>query len=376
MVDKRDYYEILGIAKDASQADIKRAYRRLAREHHPDVNPNDPEAEARFKEINEAYQVLSDSEKRSVYDRYGHRGMDQSYGQDFGGFSDFGGFGDIFDMFFGGGASGAARTRPSAERGNDLRYDVELSLEEAARGVEHTVKYSRMESCDTCHGSGAKPGTQPETCSMCGGSGQVRQQQQTIFGTQVRIGACPRCKGEGRVISAPCPECSGQGRVRRSVEKKVDIPAGVDTGMQIRLSGGGDAGLRGGPSGDLYIFMHVRKHPIFERRGNDLWCKKTISFACAALGGTLDVKTIDGTEEMEVDSGTQFGEVYTLRGKGMPDPTSGRRGDLNVAIEIETPSHLNDEQKTLLRQFAASRGEDIRPTRGKSIFERVKDAFK
>lgn len=376
MVDKRDYYEILGVSKDANQAEIKKAFRRLARENHPDVNPDDPEAETRFKEINEAYQVLSDTEKRAVYDRYGHQGMDQSFGQNYGGFTDFGGFGDIFDMFFGGGASGTTRTRPSAERGSDLRYDVELNLEEAAHGVEHTVKYSRMETCDTCNGSGAKPGTKPETCSMCGGTGQVRQQQQTFFGTQVRIGACPRCKGEGRVISTPCSECGGQGRVRKTVERTVDIPAGVDSGVQIRLSGGGDAGLRGGPSGDLYLFIHVRKHPVFERRGNDLWCKQNVSFACAALGCTVDIKTLDDTEELEIDPGTQFGEVYTLRGKGVPDPTNGRHGDLNVVIEIETPGHLNDEQKTLLKQFAASRGEEIRPMRGKGIFERVKDAFK
>jgi len=375
MNDKRDYYEILGVSRDANQNDIKRAYRRLALEHHPDVNSGNAEAEARFKEINEAYQVLSDPEKREVYDHYGHSGFDQTYGTDFGGFGDFSGFGDIFDMFFGGGARAQTRTHPSAERGNDLRYDVELTLEEAAHGLDHTFRLTRLETCETCQGSGAQPGTQPETCSLCHGSGQVRQQQQTFLGTQIRITTCPKCHGEGRVIGQPCHTCNGQGRVRKASDKTVHIPPGVDTGMRIRLAGEGDSGLRGGPHGDLYVITHVHKHDIFERRGNDLWCEHKISFSLAALGGSDEVKTIDGPEELHVAPGTQPGEVYTLRGKGMPDPSGGHAGNLNVVVKVETPTHLNDEQKTLLRQFAASRGEEIREGRGKGFFERVKDAF-
>jgi len=375
MVDKRDYYETLGVPRNATQDEIKRAFRRLARENHPDVNPNRADAEARFKEINEAYQVLSDPEKREVYDRYGHRGLDQTYPGGFVDFGDFGGFGDLFDMFFGGESRAYTRTVPSAERGGDLRQDVELTLEEAARGVERRIRYERMERCDACSGTGARAGSHPQTCGLCHGTGQVRQQQQSFFGTQIRITTCPRCHGEGRVIGSPCGKCQGQGRVHKTVTKTVQIPAGVDTGMRIRLAGEGDAGLRGGPSGDLYVVTHVRKHDFFERRGNDLWCRQTISFPLAALGGTIEVRTIDGHEDLYVAPGTQSGEVYTLRGKGMPEPGGGTRGDLNVILAVETPTRLTDEQKELLRKFAESRGEEIKQSEKKSFFERVKDAF-
>lgn len=376
MAEKQDYYETLGVSRNASQDEIKKAYRRLAHKHHPDVSSGDKEtAEARFKEIGEAYSVLSDPEKREVYDRYGHQGFDQSSGGGYGGFGDMGGFGDIFDMFFGGASTTGARSRPAAERGNDLRHDVEITLEEAAHGTEHNIRFARMETCDTCSGSGAQPGTNPETCGICHGNGQVRQQQQTIFGTQIRITTCPRCHGEGRVIGSPCTKCGGHGRVRKTVEKKVDIPAGVDTGMRVRLAGEGDAGLRGGPHGDLYIVIHVRKHKIFERKGNDLWCEVPISFVLAALGGSIDVPTIDGSEELGVSPGTQSREVYVMRGKGMPDPSGRGHGDLNVVLKVETPTKLTDEQKTLLKEFAASRGEEIKEVQGKGFFERVKDAF-
>lgn len=378
MSSKRDYYETLGVSKTATVDDIKKAYRRLARQHHPDVNPHDKEAEARFKEINEAYQILSDQEKREIYDRYGHRGLDQSFDGGFGGFSDFGGLGDIFDIFFGGGGGTGyttGRGRASAERGNDLRYDVDLSLEEAAHGVTHTVRITHLQSCETCHGSGAKPGTNPETCGVCHGSGQVRQQQQSFFGTQIRITTCPRCHGEGRVVGTPCDECAGQGRIRATLEQDVDIPAGVDTDMSIRLSNEGDAGLRGGPNGDLYVVIHVLKHEFFERRKSDLWCEMSVGFPLAALGGTIEVPAIDGPEELYVTAGTQPNEVYTLRGKGMPDPSSGRHGNLNVVIKVETPTNLDDEEKEILRQFADLRGEEIKSPKGKSFFERVKDAF-
>ncbi len=376
MADKRDYYETLGISRDADLHAIKKAYRHLARKHHPDVN-SDPEAETRFKEINEAYQVLSDPEKREMYDRYGHQGVESAAnGQGFGGYGGFGGFEDIFDMFFGGGpTAGAARGRAAAERGNDLRYDLELTLEEAAHGVARTVRYTKMETCEACNGTGAEPGTKPETCSMCHGTGQVRQQQQSIFGTQIRIGACPRCHGEGKTIGTPCASCSGQGRSRKTIERNVDIPAGVDSGMRIRLTGEGDAGRRGGPSGDLYIITHVKKHDYFERRGSDLWSEVTIGFATASLGGQIDVRTIDGTTELNVSPGTQSGEVYSLRGKGMPDPTGGRQGDQNVVLKVETPTKLTEQEKELLRQFAELRGEEIKEAQGKNFFERVKDAI-
>jgi len=376
MADKRDYYETLGVPREASQADIKRAFKRLAREHHPDVNSHS-DAEERFKEVNEAYQVLSDAEKREVYDRYGHRGVDQSgYDSGFGGFENAGGFGDLFEMFFGAGETrGSTRTRSGAERGNDLRYDVELTLEEAASGVERKIRYEHREACETCGGSGAQAGSKPETCHICHGSGQVRQQQQSFFGTQIRITTCPRCHGEGRVVNSPCSSCAGQGRVRKAVEKSVDIPAGVDTGMRIRLTGEGDSGVRGGPSGDLYIVTHIRQHDFFERRGHDLWCEVPISFPLAALGGTMDVRTIDGSAELDVTPGTQPGEVYSLRGKGMPDPSGRGRGDLNVVLKVETPTKLTDEQKDMLRKFAESRGDDIGESHGKSFFDRVKDAF-
>lgn len=378
MAQKRDYYEVLELSQDATQTEVKSAYRRLAREHHPDVNQGDSESEARFKEINEAYQVLSDPERRAAYDHYGHAGVDQAYAAENGGFSTDFGFGDIFDMFFGGGGGqrAGASSRPSAQRGNDLRYDIELTLEEAATGVDKDIRYARMENCETCAGTGAKPGTSPETCGMCHGTGQVRQQQQSFFGTQIRIATCPRCQGEGRVIGSPCEACSGQGRVRKTFSKTVGIPAGVDNGMRIRLAGEGDAGLRGGPSGDLYIMTHVHKHNFFERRGNDLWCEVAVGFALAGLGGMIDIRTIDGeTEELEISAGTQPGEVYTLRGKGMPDPSGRGKGDLNVVVKVETPTKLNEEQKKLLHEFAELRGEEIREVHGKGFFERVKDAF-
>lgn len=364
----------MGVHRDAGQNDIKRAFRGLAREHHPDVNPDDHSAEARFKELNEAYQVLSDKEKREVYDRYGHSGVDQSYGANFGGAGDFGGFGDIFDMFFGGSGRGA-QSRPTAERGRDLRYDQEMTLEQAAHGLEVTIPITRMEKCDACSGSGAEPGSHPETCSTCRGSGQVRQQHQTILGAQIRITTCPKCHGEGVTVSTPCKKCGGQGKHRHTTKKTVQIPAGVDTGTRIRVPGEGDAGVRGGPPGDLYIITHIRKHDYFERRDNDLWCQIPISMPLAALGTTIEVRTIDGTEQLHVAAGTQPGEVYTLRGKGMPDPMEGLVGNLNVLIKVQTPTHLNDEQKTLLREFAELRGEEVTETRDKGLFERMKDVF-
>jgi molecular chaperone DnaJ len=376
MTPKRDYYEILGVGRDATQNDVKRAYRRLAREHHPDVNPGDHNAEHRFKEINEAYQVLCDPDRRAVYDRYGHAGMEQRFGPDLNfGFGDFGGFGDIFDIFFGGGQRTTVSRGPTPERGNDLRYDLDMTLEQAYAGMDAQISVTRTENCQECGGTGAEPGGHPETCSTCRGTGQVRQHQQTILGAQIRITICPRCHGEGTAISDPCKKCAGKARVRRTSHETVHIPAGVDTGTRVRIPGHGDAGLRGGPPGDLYVITHIGKHNLFERKGNDLWCQVPIGFPLAALGGTIEVKSLEGVEKLHIAPGTQSGEVYSLRDKGMPDPTGGRTGNLNVVIKVQTPTRLNDEQKTLLRQLAASRGEEIPDDHDKGFFERVRDAF-
>ena len=374
MAKKHDYYEILGISRDATEKDIKTAYRRLARDHHPDVNPGDDTAEHRFKDINEAYQVLSDSAKRQVYDRFGHEGLNQSFDANSAA-GDFGGLGDIFDMLFGTGTRGTARGRRQAERGNDLRYDVEMTLEQAFEGMDTSFSITRMEACEACSNSGTDPESHPETCPACHGAGEVRHQQHTIFGTQIRITACPRCHGEGTTQSMPCRECGGQSRALRTSTKTVHIPAGVDTGTQIRMPGAGDAGIRGGPPGDLYIITHIRKHELFERKGNDLWYQIPISFVLAAMGGTIEVRTIDGMQNLHIAAGTQSGEVYTLRHKGMPDLNEGLVGDLNVVVKVQTPTHLSDEQKTLLTQFAASCGEEIPDSHDKGFFERMKDVF-
>lgn len=374
MVNKRDYYETLGVSKGASPSEIKAAYRRLARKHHPDVNPNDKTSEARFKEINEAYQVLSDEQRRQTYDQYGHEGLDPTFAANQG-FGDFGGIGDIFDIFFGGGFSGGGRGRSRAERGQDLLYDVIMTLEQAYSGMETTIDLSRLESCDVCSGTGAAPGSQPKRCSVCNGSGEVRQQQNTIFGTQIRVIPCPRCHGEGFTQDSPCEQCNGQCRSMKTSKKTIRIPPGMDTGMRIRLAGEGGAGFKGGPAGDLYIAINVLEHDTFERKGDDLWCETPITFSLAALGGTMEVRTIDGVEKLDIAAGTQSGEIYTLPGKGMPNPNQKGTGDLNVVIKVVTPTRLNDEQKELLKQFADSRGEEIVQGHEKGLFERVKDVF-
>ena len=377
MANKKDYYQLLGLSKDASQNEIKKAFRNLAREHHPDVNDSNKEAEAKFKEINEAYQILSDPEKRQVYDRYGHEGFTQNGGGgvNFGGFEDFGGIGDIFDMFFGGGQRSSANQGPRPERGADLRFDLELTLEEAYTGVQKPIKISRLEKCDNCSGSGAEPGSKKNVCVMCAGAGQVRSQQQTIFGTQVRVGVCPRCHGEGKIFENPCKTCSGGGQVRKTAEKPVDIPAGVDSGMRVRVAGEGDSGTLGGPNGDLYIFTHVKEHPMFRRKGNDLWCEVTIGFPLASLGGEIEVLTIDEKHKTTIHAGIQSGEVIKVRGKGMPDPRSGSKGDFNIIVKVKTPTKLNHEQKELVKKLAESLGDEIHQPQGKSFFENVKRMF-
>lgn len=371
---KQDYYELLGISRSASADDIKKAYRKLARQCHPDANPDDPNAEARFKEISEAYMVLSDPEKRSNYDRFGHAGAD---GQGFGGFEgfgDFGGLGDIFEMFFGAGG----RRRSGPEKGSDIRADLELTLKEAAFGLERELKAPRTESCSTCDGSGAAAGSKPATCSTCNGAGQVQYAQNTPFGRIVQTRSCDRCRGAGKMIEKPCPTCRGTGQIRKTRGIKVKVPPGVDNGSRLRVAGEGEAGTRGGPRGDLYVYIHVQAHKIFKREGDDLICEMPISFVQAALGDELEVPTLEGGAKLKIPEGTQSGTVFRMKGKGVPNVSGHGRGDQHVVVKLVTPTKLSEKQKTLLKEFACMIGDhqqNLNPQGDKSIFEKVKDAF-
>ncbi|MCC2638346.1 MAG: chaperone protein DnaJ [Moraxellaceae bacterium] len=347
---KRDYYEVLGVAKTASADEIKKAYRKLAMKHHPDRNPDDKSAEDKFKEANEAYEMLSDEDKRAAYDRHGHAGVDPNMGG--GGFGGAGGgsfsdiFGDVFGDIFGGGGGGG-RGGQRVNRGSDLRYTLELDLEEAVRGTTVQIRVPKLSTCEVCDGSGAKKGTFPETCRTCAGNGQVRMQQGFFSVAQT----CPTCRGRGKTIKDPCNACHGQGRVEKAKTLEVKIPAGVDTGDRIRLSGEGEAGPNGGPSGDLYVQVSVRAHKIFERDGADLYCEVPISFADAALGGELEVPTLEGRVKLKIPEGTQTGKLFRLRGKGVAPVRGGGQGDLLCRIVVETPVHLSKRQKELLREF-------------------------
>ncbi|WP_415885994.1 molecular chaperone DnaJ [Neptuniibacter sp. QD37_6] len=345
---KRDYYEVLGVSKDSSDRDIKKAFRRMAMKYHPDRNPDDKDAEDKFKEVNEAYEVLSDAQKKAAYDQYGHAGVDPNmrggHGGGFdGNFSDI--FGDVFGDIFGGG--GGRGGRSSVQRGADLRYNMEMTLEEAVRGVEKSIKVPTLVECETCDGSGAKPGTSAKVCGTCGGQGQVRMQQ-GFFSVQQ---TCPTCHGEGKIITDPCTDCHGHGRKEKTKTLNVKIPAGVDTGDRIRLAGEGEAGTHGGPAGDLYVQVHVKDHPIFERDGKHLYCEVPISFVDAALGGELEVPTLDGRVKLKVPSETQTGKMFRLRGKGVAPVRGGSTGDLLVKVVVETPVKLSSRQKELLREF-------------------------
>jgi molecular chaperone DnaJ len=353
---KRDYYEVLGVEQSSSPDDIRRAYRMLARKFHPDVNPGDKEAEARFKEINEAQEVLLNPETRERYDRYGHEDPGMAGAGGFGGAA---GFGDIFDMFFGAGGGQQQRAQ-SLRDGADLRYDLELTLEEAATGVEKTLKLTRQQTCSTCKGSGAKAGSAPQKCVQCAGSGQVRHVQQTILGSFATVTPCPRCRGEGVVVTSPCPTCSGQGRVRESQDRVIRIPGGVDTGTRVQLTGEGDAGMRGGTPGDLYVVISVKAHPLFQRRDNDLYSQLQASFSQLALGATVQAPTLFGAEPLQIPPGTQPGTMFRMRGKGMPD-VSGRRnaGDLHIVVNVKVPTQVSEDQRRLLKELAAAGGEDI-----------------
>ena len=376
MADKRDYYEVLGVSKSATDAEIKKAYRKLAKESHPDLNPGDKEAEARFKEANEAYEVLSDSDKRSRYDQFGFAGVDPNYGGGgygggFDGSFDFGDLGDIFGSFFGGGFGGGSRSRTGPQRGESLRMGVTITFEEAAFGCEKEVTLERVEQCDTCQGSGAAPGTSPETCSNCGGSGQVQQRRQTPMGVFATTGPCPRCGGKGKIIKTPCDACRGSGQVRRRKTVKVTIPAGIDDGQTISLRGQGNAGKNGGPAGDLLLVITVKPHQLFRREGNAVFCEAPITFTQAVLGGEMEIPTIDGKVKYDIPEGTQTGTTFRLRGKGIPNMNGHGRGDQYVTVNIETPRNLTREQKEALRKFSDTLKENNYEER-KSFFKKFK----
>ena len=344
---KRDYYEVLGVNRDAGDDEIKKAYRKLAMKYHPDRNPDNKEAEEKFKEAKEAYEMLSDPQKKAAYDRYGHAGVDPSMGagpgaQGFDGFSDA--FGDIFGDLFGGGRGGG---RSNVYRGADLRYNLEITLEEAARGAENTIRIPTVEECGTCHGSGAKPGTHPKPCPTCQGHGQVRVQQ-GFFSIQQ---TCPKCHGSGKIIPDPCRDCGGAGRTKKQKTLEVKIPAGIDDGMRLRHAGHGEPSLNGGPPGDLYVEIHIRKHAVFERDHDDLHCEMPISITTAALGGEIEIPTLEGMARLKIPAETQSGKVFRLRGKGIKNVRSHVHGDLMCHVVVETPVNLTERQKELLREF-------------------------
>lgn len=373
MAEKRDYYEVLGIGKDASAEDVKKAYRKLARQYHPDVNKA-ADAEDKFKEVKEAYDVLSDDQKRAAYDRYGHVDPNQGFGG--AGGQDFGGFGDIFDMFFGGG--GGRRDPNAPQRGNDLQYTMTIEFKEAVFGKETEITIPRTESCDTCHGSGAKPGTKPETCSVCRGSGQQEVVQNTPFGRIVNRRACTNCSGTGRVVRERCAACHGSGKVKKQRKINVRIPAGVDEGAQIRISGEGEAGVRGGPPGDLYIVLRVKPHDFFERDKDDIYCEVPLTFAQAALGDEIEIPTLTEKVKLKIPAGTQTGTYFRLKGKGVPRLRGYGQGDQHVKVTVVTPTNLSEEQKELLRQLSGSMGGGVsgEQEHHETIFERMKKAFR
>ena len=374
---KKDYYEVLGVKRDASEDELKKAYRKLAMKWHPDRNPDNPKAEEHFKEAKEAYEILTDAQKRAAYDQFGHAGVDPSAGGAAGAGAGFGGFGDAFgDIFgdiFGGAGGGGGRGRSTVYRGADLRYNLEISLEEAARGTETRIRIPAMEECETCHGSGAKPGTKPTTCTTCSGHGQVRMQQ-GFFSIQQ---TCPRCQGTGKMVANPCGTCSGSGRVKKHKTLAVKIPAGVDEGDRIRLSGEGEAGVNGGPTGDLYVVIQIKQHSVFTRDHNDLHCEMPISFTTAALGGEIEIPTLDGYAKIKIPAETQSGKVFRLRGKGIKGVRSTAHGDLMCHVIVETPVSLTSRQKELLQEFESISNKDAarHNPRAKSWMDRVKEFF-
>ena len=371
---KRDYYEVLGVSRGASEDEIKKAYKKMARKYHPDLNPGDKTAEEKFKEVNEAYEVLSDADKKARYDQYGHAGVDPNFGAGgfgggFDGSFDFGDLGDIFGSFFGGGFGGGRRTNPNApQRGESIRMSIAISFEEAAFGCEKAVTVERYETCDTCHGNGCAPGTSPEVCPDCHGTGTVQVRRQTPMGVFATSSPCPKCGGKGRIIHQPCKDCRGSGMVRKKKTIQASIPAGIDNGQTISIRGQGNAGKNGGPAGDLLITITVRPHELFRREGTSVLCEAPITFTQAVLGAELEIPTIDGKVKYTLPEGTQSGTTFRLKGKGIPSINGRGRGDQYVTVYIETPKNLNTEQKEALKKFAETMGE--------SNYEEQKKFFK
>lgn len=375
-MNKRDYYEVLGISKSASKDEIKKAYRKLSKQFHPDIN-KEADAADKFKEVKEAYEILSDDQKRAHYDQFGHTDPNQGFGgSDFGG-GGFGGFEDIFNTFFGGGGGGSRRRDPNAPRqGADLQYTMTLKFEEAVFGKETDIEIPREEECETCHGSGAKPGTNPETCPHCHGAGQLNVEQNTPFGRIVNRRTCHHCNGTGKLIKNKCSTCGGAGKVKKRRKIHVKIPAGIDDGQQLRVTGQGEGGINGGPSGDLYVVFHVRDHEFFERDGEDIYCEMPITFSQAALGDDIEIPTLHGKVKLKVPAGTQTGTKFRLKGKGVPNVRGYGVGDQHVIVRIITPSKLSDKQKQLLREFSEASGKAPNGSHEESIFSKVKRAFK
>lgn len=383
----KDYYEILGVSRDASLEDIKKAYRRLAKQYHPDVNKDDPNAGEKFKEINEAYEVLSDPNKRAQYDRFGMAGGDfssygnQGYTADFGGFGNFsdifGNFGSDFDDFISS-IFGRDRTRTRdrvSGKGADITASITVDLEDVLTGIEREIEVDRREICDVCNGNGLEPGTQPEKCPYCNGTGEIRSVRNTIFGQMVNVAACPSCRGTGKIITHPCHQCGGRGFVSRRRKVLVKVPAGVEDGVRLRVRGEGDAGINGGPAGDLFVFVRVKPHPLFKRLGADLEYEATIDVFDAILGTEIEVPTLEkNREKINIPSGTQFNSTFRLRGKGLPYLNNGGRGDLIVRVKIDVPQKLSEKERELLEEIASIRGKKINKN-GKSFFDKVKNAF-
>ncbi len=361
MAEKRDYYEVLGLSKGASDDEIKKAYRKLAKENHPDLHPGDKACEERFKEIGEAYEILSDPDKKARYDQYGFAGVDPNSGFGGGGFGDFGDLGDILGSIFGGGFGGfggfgGTRSRTAPQKGENLRVRLAITFEEAAFGCSKEINVPRIEDCEDCGGTGCKPGTTTETCPDCGGSGEVRVQQRTPFGVMASTSPCRRCGGTGKLVKDPCPKCKGKGKVQRQRTISVNIPAGIDDGEGISMRGQGHAGVNGGPCGDLLLTVSVKAHPLFEREGSNVFLDMPISFVQATLGAEVEVPTLNGKVKLTIPEGTQTGTTFRLRGNGIPYVNSSNRGDQYVTVNIETPKNLTKEQKELLRQFGEATG--------------------
>jgi molecular chaperone DnaJ len=367
---KRDYYDVLGVDKNASPDEIKKAYRKLARKYHPDVNKDDPNAADKFKEAKEAYETLSNPQKKAHFDQFGHTDPNQGFG---GGGGDFGGFGDIFDMFFGG---GGGRRNPNAPRqGSDLQYSMTLEFEEAVFGKETDIFIPKEEECNTCHGSGAKPGTSPETCSHCKGSGQLNVEQNTPFGRVVNRRVCHYCSGTGKEIKEKCRTCQGSGKVNKQAKIHIKVPAGIDEGQQIRIAGKGEPGVNGGPPGDLYVVFHISQHEFFERHGDDIHCEMPLTYAQAALGDEIEVPTLHGKVKIKIPAGTQTGTNFRLRGKGVSNVRGYGQGDQHVTVKVVTPKNLTEKQKDLLREFAQISGNHPEEQH-ENFFAKVKRAFK